>query len=278
LFFRPTTIDEAVAALANQGGQILAGGTDFFPALNGGPVRQPVIDIGRIDELRGIQTLPDRIRIGAATSWSEFIAHPLPTCFDGLKAAAREVGSLQIQNAGTIGGNLCNASPAADGVPPLLALDAEIELAGPSGRRTLKLTDFLTGYRATAKRPDEILTAILVPCTIDQGRSSFLKLGGRRYLIISIAMVAAIIEIEGGVVVQARIAIGACSTVALRLPELEQALIGAPAKPGLGALATAKHLTALAPIDDLRATAEYRRDAALTLIRRALDLCVAGAG
>ena len=153
----------------------------------------------------------------------------------------------------------------------MLALDARVELrSGGGGLRTLPLADFISGYRRTVLRPGEIVSAVVVPRTIG-GRSSFMKLGARRYLVISIAMVAVNIEADrAGSVCDARIAIGSCSAVARRLPELEMALIGHPLRPALGDVATAAHLASLAPIDDVRATAAYRRDAGLNLLRRAI--------
>lgn len=275
MYFRPKTIDEAISALASSGGRILSGGTDFFPGLGEGVADGPIVDISVVTDMSGVVMTEMDIRIGGRTTWSDLIAAPLPPSCDMLKAAAREVGSIQIQNAGTIGGNICNASPAADGIPPLLALDAELELASASGRRRLALADFLTGYRATLLRSDEILTAVILPRTIDLGCSAFLKLGGRRYLVISIAMVAAVIETLGGKVAQARVSVGSCSAVAKRLHDLEAVLVGRNARAGLGALATAEHLAALAPIDDMRASASYRMDAALTLVRRSIETCVA---
>jgi len=276
MYVRPRTLDEAVRALDAPDVQILAGGTDFYPAHVGRIVSAPVVDITAIDEIDGIAAAADHIRIGGRTTWTQVLAAPLPRCFDALKAAAREVGSIQIQNRATVAGNLCNASPAADGVPPLLALDAEVELVSRAGTRCLPLAVFITGNRKTERRPDEILSAIIVPRTID-GPSAFLKLGARRYLVISIAMVAAVIERDSkGAVSQARIAVGSCSAVAQRLPELEQQLRGSPCKPGLGDTVQAKHLAALSPIDDVRATAEYRRDAARTLVARAIEQCVGG--
>src|SRR5262249_17535793 len=157
-----------------------------------------------------------------------------------------------------------NASPAADGVPPLLALDAEVELASTEGLRRMPLSDFVVGNRKTARRADEVLSAVIVPRGLDDAASAFLKLGARRYLVISIAMVRAIVKIDpGDQVEQARVAVGSCSITARRLAELESALLGAPAKPGIGELAQSRHLAALAPIDDVRATAVYRQDAAL---------------
>src|SRR5262249_12973399 len=155
------------------------------------------------------------------------IAASLPPLFDGLKLAAREVGGVQIQNAGTLAGNLCNASPAADGVPALLALDAVVELAGPGGERSLPLERFILGPRRTALQTGELATAIRVPKPRGAARSHFLKLGARKYLVISIVMVAATIEVAAdGRVAAAKVAVGACSPVAQRLRMLEMRLAG----------------------------------------------------
>ena len=274
MYFRPNTINEAVNILAVTGGQILAGGTDFFPALGDRPVTGTVVDISALRELRDIASDEEYFRIGGLTTWTDLVRTPLPRCFDGLKAAAREIGGVQIQNRGTVAGNLCNASPAADSVPPLLALDAEVELISGTGTRRMKLADFIVGNRKTLRQPGEILSQILVPRTVDDASSIFLKLGARRYLVISIAMVAAVIRKDStGRVADARISVGSCSLVAKRLPQLERALLGELAAEGLGSLATAAHLKDLSPITDIRATAFYRQDAALQLVQRALYAC-----
>lgn len=275
MYFRPRTLQEAVHALASHGGQILSGGTDFFPALGERPVPSPVVDVSAVADLRGISIESDHVRIGGLTTWSEVLRTPLPRCFDALKSAAREVGSVQIQNRGTVAGNLCNASPAADGVPPLLALDAEVELVSSSGMRRVALRDFIVGNRKTLRRQDEMLTNVIVPRGLDDAPSAFLKLGSRRYLVISIVMVAAVVKTDGaGRVTQARIAVGSCSVVAQRLTELERGLVGARAVAGFSDFVSAEHLARLSPIDDVRATATYRRDGALTLVKRALEACV----
>ena len=275
MYSRPKTLDAALHVLAHDGGQILSGGTDFFPALGDRPAPDRVIDISGLSEIKGIAFETGCIRIGGLTTWSQLVATPMPRCFDGLKSAAREIGGIQIQNRGTVAGNLCNASPAADSVPPLLALDAEVELVSEAGTRRLSLADFIVGNRKTVRRPDEILANVIVPRTLDDAPSAFLKLGARRYLVISIAMVAVVLKTDtGGRVAEARIAVGSCSAAARRLTELERALVGAPARRGVGAVALAEHLAQLSPIDDVRATANYRNDAALTLVRRALDACV----
>jgi CO/xanthine dehydrogenase FAD-binding subunit len=277
-FIRPATLADALAALATPGIRILAGGTDFFPALGDRIVKEPVLDLTGIGELGGIAIERDEIRIGGSTTWTQIVNASLPSEFDALQEAAREVGSVQIQNRATVAGNLCNASPAADGVPPLLALDAQVELASHRGTRVLPLARFITGNRRTERAPDEILTAIVVPRRIG-GPSAFLKLGARRYLVISIAMVAAIVEQDrDGRIAQARIAVGACSAVAQRLEQLERELVGHAFATGAGAIVDARHLNALAPIDDIRATGAYRMDAARTLVARAIERCIERGG
>ena len=274
MYFRPNSLQEALNVLADTRATVLAGGTDVFPSLGDRQLSGPVLDISGLAEIRGIQFTSEHVVFGARTTWTEVIAAPLPRGFDGLKAAAREVGSVQIQNAGTIAGNLCNASPAADGVAALLALDAEVTLSSRSNSRALPLSEFILGNRKTARRPEELLTSIRVPRRVENALSVFLKLGARRYLVISIVMVAANLVVDpAGEIREALICVGSCSAAALRLAELERALIGRPALPGLCQVVNAGHLARLSPIDDVRASAEYRRDAALTLVGRALDAC-----
>jgi len=275
MYLRPAGLSEALSALAAQPCTVLAGGTDYYPARVGKALADPVLDITAIAELRGIReergAAGAHWRIGATTTWSDLIAAELPPLFDGLKLAAREIGGVQIQNAGTIAGNLCNASPAADGVPPLLALDARVEIADARGHTSVALADFIFGNRRTLLRPDQLLTAILVPSHAHSARSYFAKLGAREYLIVSIVSVAATIETDAGRVSAARIAVGSCSPVAQRLPLLEAALVGKRLDTSLGENAKPQHLAALTPIDDVRASREYRLDAGLTLVRRVLD-------
>jgi CO/xanthine dehydrogenase FAD-binding subunit len=271
-YLRPTLLADALSALAGGAHTVLAGGTDFYPGRVGRLVAEDVLDITAVAELRGVREADGRLRIGATTTWSDVLDAPLPAWCRGLKEAAREIGGVQIQNAGTVAGNLCNASPAADAVPALLALGAEVELASRSGRRVLPLADFVLGNRRTARRPEELVTAVLVPMWGPRARSTFLKLGARKYLVISIAMVAAVLEPDArGRVARCGIAVGACSEVAQRLPALERSLAGAPLDALLGERVRPEHLAGLAPIDDIRGTGEYRAEAALTLVRRALE-------
>jgi CO/xanthine dehydrogenase FAD-binding subunit len=273
MYLRPTELGEALHALSAAPLAVLAGGTDFYPARVGQPVREDILDITALAGLRGISEDPEFLRIGALATWSELVRQPLPRLFDGLKEAARQVGGLQIQNAGTVAGNVCNASPAADGIPALLALDAEVELAALDGVRRLPLSEFVSGARTTQRRSDELVTAILIPRWRRVARSTFQKIGARRYLVISIVMVAATVELDtDGTVAHAAVAVGACSEVAQRLPNLEVRLVGKPLSSSLGDFVLTDDLARLTPISDVRGSAEYRWDAALTLVRRSLAL------
>jgi len=266
---QPVRLEEALEVLVRPY-TVLSGGTDFYPARVGKAVDEDILDISRIKGLRGISSDGTGWRLGATTTWSELLAADLPPLFDGLKQAAREVGGQQIQNAGTLAGNLCNASPAADGVPPLLALDAEVELASRDNVRRLPLSAFIVGNRRTRLLPDELLVAIHVPRPTTQARSSFLKLGARRYLVISIVMAAVTVEIAEDRVQAARIAVGACSAVAQRLPMLEVTLTGEPLDARLAEKVQRAHLAPLTPIEDVRGSADYRLDVVVTLLRRLL--------
>lgn len=270
-YLRPSAIQEALAILAEGPRTILAGGTDYYPARVGRPLDDDILDISAVSALAELGNEGDCLRIGALTRWSDLARAELPAAFDGLKTAARQVGGAQVQNAGTICGNVCNASPAADGMPNLLVLDAKVELRSVRGVRRMPVADFVTGNRATRRHVDELVTALLVPLPPETARGTFLKLGAREYLVISIAMVAAlIIPAADGTVAGARAAVGSCSPVACRLPALEAALAGLPLDGSLGDVPESAHLAPLNPIDDIRATAEYRHDSVLTLLRRAL--------
>ncbi len=236
-YLQPAALADALGALAlgGPGGSpwtVVAGATDYYPARVGRPVDEDVLDVCRLAGLRGVAAVTVEApelpgggwRIGALTTWTDLARSDLPPLFNGLRAAARAVGGRQVQNRATVAGNLCNASPAADGVPNLLALDAVVELASAGGVRRVPVAAFVTGNRRTVRSPDELVTGILVPAPLAgaTARSSFRKLGSRAYLVISIAMAAAVVEVDAaGRIRQARIAVGACSEVAQRLAALE---------------------------------------------------------
>jgi CO/xanthine dehydrogenase FAD-binding subunit len=272
-YARPQTLTEALRLMADGSWRVLAGGTDLYPGA-GPQLAGPVLDLSGVGELSGISAT-DGLRIGAATSWTTIANADLPPALAALQQAARQVGGRQVQNVGTVGGNICNASPAADGVPPLLAMAAEVELVSAVGKRTLPLERFLLGPRHTALGKSELLTAILVPGHGAQGRSAFLKLGARSHLVISIAMVAARLVVQSGRVVEAAVAVGACSAVAQRLLAVETALRGADVGAVAERVRSGDVEAALSPIDDVRATGAYRRVAATQLVRQAVELAAA---
>ncbi|RRI04439.1 xanthine dehydrogenase family protein subunit M [Mesorhizobium tamadayense] len=269
-YAKPTTVDEALALLGEDRWRILAGGTDFYPAQGAKPFRDNILDINGLAALCGIAETDEHWRIGARTTWTDIVRQPLPAAFDALKAAAREVGSVQIQNVASVAGNLCNASPAADGVPALLVLDADVELRSAKIMRHLPLSEFILGNRSTALLPGEMVTAIRVPKHSAVGTSAFVKLGARRYLVISIAMAAARLVIENGAVADAAIAVGACSAVARRLAGVEAALRGQPVTVALADAVLSAPIDELSPIGDVRGSAEYRDHAAREIVARAV--------
>lgn len=276
-YHRPNQLSEALR-LAATGAKLLAGGTDLLPAQQGRDLTGAVLDLTAIKALRGISQTPEGWRIGATTRWSDVLNADLPPAFDALKQAAHEVGSVQIQNSGTIAGNLVNASPAADGVPALLVLAARVELTSAQGTRLVALADFITGVRRTALAAGEIVTAIHIPRAAGQGVSAFRKLGARKYLVISIAMVAVRLELAQGHITAAAVAVGACSPVARRLTGFETALLGQsagkPARWRAGLLADIARI--LTPIDDIRADAAFRATAVAELVDQAIHDAAGG--
>lgn len=295
-YLRPTTLTQAIDALAlarddGRPGVIIAGATDHYPARVGRVADDDVIDITGITGLRRIESIDGGWLIPALATWTDVANADVPPMFDGLRRAATAIGGRQIQNRATVVGNLVNASPAADGLPNLLVLNAVVTLASVRGERRVAAATFVTGNRTTVREADELVTGLFIPAPDSAGpdrggaadlaavstvRSTFLKLGSRAYLVISIAMVAAAVAVDAtGRISAARVAVGACSPVARRLPELEAVLLGRSATPGIGATVGSEHLAELAPIDDVRGTAAYRREAAETLIRRALEELVA---
>ena len=275
-YHRPQSLAEALAIRAEADVAILAGGTDIYPARTtrrawGDPTHKDVLDLSAIAELRGISEHDDHWRFGCLTTWTDLIRAGLPPQFDAYRQAAREVGGVQVQNAGTLVGNVVTASPAGDGLPNLLALDAEVELQARGRVRRLPFAGFVDGYRRTQLGKDEIVTALIVPKR-RHAVSRFAKLGARRYLVISIAMAAVVLDLDNmDQVTDARIAVGACSAVATRLGTLEADLAGAPIR-DVARVAAPRHVDILEPIDDIRASGAYRRAAALALVRD----CLAG--
>ena len=276
LYERPQSLDQALDLLPQEDWTILAGGTDIYPASAeayawGHPTPCHILDVTAINSLSSVEETPEAFRIGCLATWTELIEAELPNWFKALRFASQEIGGVQIQNRGTLVGNICNASPAADSVPALLVLDAAVELQAANETRTVPLDAFILGNRRTVRQPDELVTAIVIPKRGPSARSTFCKLGARRYLVISIAMVAVLIETdEADRIEHARVAVGACSEVAQRLPELEATLTGRAANIPLDDAFLEEALTVLTPIEDARSDAVYRQRAAQVLVSRAL--------
>ncbi len=241
--------------------QPLAGGTDLYVALNFGtcPARA-FLDLSRLGAWRGIKVERDGgLRIGALATFAEIRDHKgVAKALPALCAAAREIGGAQIQNRATIAGNLANASPAADSAPVLLAADAVVELVSVSGVRRVPVAEFFLGYRRTALQPDELIQAVVIPTPPRAGQWYFRKVGTRAANAISKVVFCGV---RGP---QPRIALGSVGPVPLRARRAEAALAaGEPVETAVAALQQD-----IAPIDDLRSTAEYRRFVAAGLLRQ----------
>ena len=269
MYYRPDKINDALYSLSKEKLTIAAGCTDLLPSTQQENLGNNILDISGIKSLRHISFENGFRKIGSGVTWTDLVENnELPKCYDMLKECSLQIGSKQIQNLGTIGGNLCNASPAADGVPCLLSLDASIELLSLNGKRVLKLEDFIKGSRKTELKNNEILSAILIPKEAEIGRSSFLKLGARKYLVISIAMIACKLNLKKDVISEIAISVGSCSAVAKRIKSLENLLIGKSIKDELTAIIlNYNYENYLSPINDIRGTNTYRFKASKVLVK-----------
>jgi CO/xanthine dehydrogenase FAD-binding subunit len=267
----PRSLAAAYEALAAQPHRPLAGGTDLLVQLTGelGPPPDRVIDLWRLDELRGIGIRGEAIELGALTTYTDILRSPI--CGEHLPAlvqAAATIGAAQIQNRGTLGGNVMNASPAGDTLPVLLALDAVMVLGGVAGEREVAAAGFWPAYRTTAARPDELLLRVRIP--LGAGREQrFRKVGTRRAQAIS-KVVAATAWRSGDAWQDVRIALGSVAATPVRMRAAEAALEGRPCTIESVDAAVDALGASIAPIDDVRSTAAYRREAARRIVRRLL--------
>jgi CO/xanthine dehydrogenase FAD-binding subunit len=274
----PSTLDEALAALgAHPHALVLAGGTDLMVEVN--EAHRPlvgdetVVSVNRVPELKAwsVDPVAATVRLGAGVTYAELAHAPLAELLPALGQAARTVGSPQIRNAATIGGNLATCSPAGDGLPVLAALDATVDLLGPDGARTMAVADFMTGVKRTALLPGELITAVTVPLL--DGWQGYAKVGVRNAMVIAIAGVCVAVDVPTRSV---RIALGSVAPTVVRAPEAEAFAAAAadwdgrsvddPTVARFGTLAAA----AARPIDDHRASAAYRRRAVEVLAARLL--------
>ena len=274
-YLEPASVDEALTLLAAHGPQarLLAGGTDLMVLLRRHKIAPTcLIDVGRLPGLNTLATASGEIVIGAGVCHRQIEASPLfRGALQALPEACATVGSVQIRNVATVAGNLCNASPAADTPPVLLTFGARVRLASAAGVRELPLEEFFLGYRSTALQAGELLTEIRLPAPPPRTGSRFEKLGRRRAMEISIACVAATVTLAADDRLSSvRIGLGSVAPTSLRARQAEALLQGQRLSDELLAAAGRAAAAECAPIDDLRATGEYRRLVVATLVERAV--------
>src|SRR5213595_3433453 len=264
----PATLNEALDVLARDSGawKPFAGGTDLMVLLEAGKLpHQNYVNIWNLKELRGIEVTDDQVILGALTTYTEVQNHPvLQTEFPMLGEAARETGGIAIQNRGTLGGNIVNASPAADSPPALLAYDAELELVSKHGERRVPYLKFHTGYKQMDIRPDELLRAIRLPRAPNQLTQYYRKVGTRKAQAISKVCFAAVGSMTDGKIETVRIAFGSIAPIPFRCVQTENALRNQT----IDSVAAAREALAseISPIDDLRSTRDYRLRVSLNLL------------
>jgi carbon-monoxide dehydrogenase medium subunit len=280
-YYNVTTLAQALELLHEyrERARIIAGGTDMLIELERG-IRKGIdvlIDISRVPGMDGITLHGGDVRIGALTTHNQIVVsdlireRALP-----LAQACWEVGAPQIRNRATLAGNLITASPANDTITPLMALGASVTLASVEGERSMPLRDFYTGLRRTVMRPDELLTAISVPALGAGERGAFLKLGLRRAQAIAVVNAAIVLSFAGDTIGSARITLGSVAPTIIHTPTAEAYLVGKTLAPEVIAEAARLAAATPSPIDDVRATADYRSEMVRVLVARALRLLAAG--
>jgi CO/xanthine dehydrogenase FAD-binding subunit len=264
--FSPTNLDEAYGLLAERGreARIIAGGTDLMVLMNAHLLdASEFIDIWRVDELRGIEDEGETIRIGALSTYTQLIRSPLIQRYiPSLVEASRTIGAIQIQNRGTIGGNIVNASPAGDSLPVLAAFDAEVEIGSVRGVRRVSINQFYAGYRKTVMEADELVLAVRVPKLKKDEVPYFLKVGTRRAQAISKVVMSVKAEVVDGVIDRIGIGVGSVAPTVIRAVQSESLLTKATPDAELIERARETISREVAPITDLRSTEHYRRTVA----------------
>ena len=278
----PRSVDEALRVLSDRGSdaKLLAGGTDLLPQMKNGLLKPGcVIDLSGVASARALQADARGLRIGAAVAARTLERDATARAtYTSLAESGALVGSVQIRNLATLGGNLCNAAPSADMAPPLLALDAEAVIVGPKGERRVPFADFFVDVRRTVLAPDEILLEIFVPAPGPRSGGNYLRHTPRRELDIAVVGVASQLTLSNGVCSKARIALAAVAPVPLRARAAEQALEGKPVTDEAIERAAELAVGVAKPISDQRGSADYRRHLVRVLTRRTLRTALARAG
>ncbi|HLJ24743.1 MAG TPA: xanthine dehydrogenase family protein subunit M [Candidatus Acidoferrales bacterium] len=271
----PSSLSEVLALLAREPGtwQLMAGGTDLMVLLEAGKLsHKRFLSVAKLDDLRGIEAAREFVIVGAMTTYTEIQNHPiLQSEFPLLCSAARETGSIATQNRGTLGGNIVNASPAADSPPALLVYDAEVELVSERGARWVPYHGFHTGYKKMQMAADELLRAIRLPRRAKKWLQFYRKVGTRRAQAISKVCIAGAALVENGAISDIRIALGSVAPVVMRAVKTETSLRGVSITPTVIEAARGTLAQEIAPIDDIRSTARYRLRVAQNLLQEFLS-------
>lgn len=274
---KAATLADAVIARGKPGTYLLAGGTDLIAQMKSGH-RAPVnvIDVKSIPELASVQTTTDGgLEIGAAVCATKLAQNEMiRQRHAGLHDSVQLIGSLQIQNRASIGGNVCNAAPSADAVPALIVDAAQARIAGPNGERTIALEDLFAGPGKTTLGEGELLVSIMLPPPNERSASAYLRFTPRREMDIAVVGAAARISVDGdNKITGARVSLASVAPTPIRAPSAETALIGASVSAATFAAAAVAAQSDATPISDTRASAEYRNELVAVLVRRALEQC-----
>lgn len=281
-FQAPESIEEAVAFLAAEpDAKLLAGGTDLLVRLRAGQIAPPaIIDLKRIADMMTITRLENGgWRIGAAVPSAEMNENAaLKSDWPGVVEAADLIGSTQVQGRATIVGNLCNAGPAADSVPAIVAASARVEIAGPNGTREAAVEDIPTGPGQTSLAPGELVTALLLPPRPPRSGSAYLRFIPRTEMDIAVVGCGVVLQLdEGGTITDARVSLGAVGPTVMLVPDAAKALIGTTGETAAFNALTATCTAAATPIDDKRGTVEFRKHVSGVLARRAAKIALSRA-
>lgn len=272
----PESLDEALSLLAElENATPVIGGTDLMIAMrNGVSIPDHIVDLNKISELNYVKAVDGIIMIGATATHAEVANSPIAAKIPSLVDSVSRIGSPQIRNRGTITGNICNASPAADSAPPLLVHMAEVEIQSLDGKRTIPIVDLFAGPKINSLQPGELLTEIRIPVPPAGSSSSFKRIGRRKAFTLSVVSSAAYIQMEGETCTDAKVAFGSVAITPIRVPEAESLLSGSKLDEETVKVASDAVYEAVKPITDVRGTAEYRKDMCPVLMRRAIKQCM----